>query len=37
MCEELGIDPNTFRAYHKFHINKMVGIAFTVFTFENSI
>ena len=37
MCEELGIDPHTFRACHKSHINKRTGIAFTVFAFENSI
>ena len=37
MCEELGIDPHTFRAYHKSHINKTMGIEFTAFAFDNSI
>eukprot|EP00957_Ditylum_brightwellii_P211751 15366561-Ditylum_brightwellii.AAC.1 len=32
-CDELGIDSITFKAYHKNHINKMMGIAFTAFTF----
>jgi hypothetical protein len=36
-CEELGIDPHTFKAYHKSHINKTMGMAFVAFTFEDSI
>ena len=35
--EELGIDPHTFRAYHKPLINKTMVIAFTAFAFKNSI
>ena len=37
MSEELGIDPHTFRAYHKYQINKTMVILFTAFAFENSI
>ena len=37
MCEELGIQPQTFSAYHKSHINKTMGIAFTGFAFEDCI
>jgi hypothetical protein len=36
-CEELGIDPHTFEAYHKSHINKTMGVAFVAFAFEDSI
>jgi hypothetical protein len=36
-CEELGIDPHTFEAYHKSHINKTMGLAFVAFAFEDSI
>eukprot|EP00957_Ditylum_brightwellii_P173157 13182028-Ditylum_brightwellii.AAC.1 len=36
-CDELGIDSITFKAYHKNHINKMMGIAFTAFTFGDYI
>jgi hypothetical protein len=36
-CEELGIDPHTFEAYHKSHINKTMGVAFVAFAFEDSV
>jgi hypothetical protein len=37
-CEELGIDPHTLEAYHKkSHINKMMGVSFAAFAFEDSI
>jgi hypothetical protein len=36
-CEELGIDPQTFQAYHKSHINKTMAVAFTGFAFEDNI
>jgi hypothetical protein len=36
-CDELGIDANTFHAYHKCHINKTMGIAFTGFAFQDTI
>jgi hypothetical protein len=30
-CEELVIDSNTFEAYHKSYINKMMGVSFAFF------
>ena len=36
-CEELGINPHTFKAYHKSHINKTMGVAFVCFAFEDCI
>jgi hypothetical protein len=36
-CEELGIYPHTFEAYHKSHINKTMGVAFLAFAFEDRI
>jgi hypothetical protein len=36
-CEELGIDAQTMRAYHKNHINKTMGTAITGFAFEDNI
>ena len=36
-CEELGINQQSFKAYHKCHINKVMAIAFTAFAFEDSI
>jgi hypothetical protein len=36
-CEELGIDPVTFAAYHKSHISKVMATAVTAFAFEDSI
>jgi len=37
MCEELGIDKHAFEAYHKNHINKCMGVAFTAFAFEDNM
>jgi hypothetical protein len=36
-CEELGIDAQTFRAYHKSHINKTMGILFVAFAFDDNM
>jgi hypothetical protein len=36
-CQELGIDQHFFQAYHKNHINKVMGIAFTAMAFEDSL
>ena len=36
-CEELGVDQKAFQAYHRNHINKVMGIAFTAFAFEDCI
>ncbi len=36
-CKELGIDAHTFGAYHKSHINKMMGISFMVFAFDDNM
>jgi hypothetical protein len=36
-CEELGIDAQTMRAYHKSHINKTMGTVITGFAFEDNI
>ena len=36
-CEDLGIDPVTFRAYHKSHVNKTMGMAFTAMAFEDCL
>jgi hypothetical protein len=36
-CPELGIDPHTWAAYHKSHINKTMAVAFTAFAFINNI
>ena len=36
-CEELGVDQAAFAAYHRNHINKVMGIAFTAFAFTDSI
>jgi hypothetical protein len=36
-CEELGIDAQTMRAYHKSHVNKMMGTAVTGFAFKDNI
>jgi hypothetical protein len=35
-CAELGIEPHTFQAYHKSHINKTMGVAFVAFAFEDN-
>jgi hypothetical protein len=34
---ELGIDPKSFSAYHRNHINKCMAVAFTAFAFIDSI
>ena len=34
---ELGIDPRSFAAYHRNHINKCMVVAFTAFAFVDSI
>jgi hypothetical protein len=36
-CEDLGINPQSYSAYHKSHIAKTMGVAFTAFAFEDSI
>jgi hypothetical protein len=36
-CEELGIYPHTFEAYHKSHIKETMGVAFVPFAFQDSI
>jgi hypothetical protein len=36
-CEEVGIDAQTMRAYHKSHINKTMGTTITGFAFEDNI
>ena len=36
-CEELGIDPHSYSAYHKSHIAKTMGVAFTAFAFEDNM
>ena len=36
-CAELNLDPVTFRAYHRNHINKVMGVAVTAFAFKDSI
>ncbi len=36
-CEELGISPVTFAAYHKSHISKVMATAVVGFAFEDSI
>ena len=29
VCDEIGLDPHVFRAYHKLHIEKVMGVAVT--------
>jgi hypothetical protein len=36
-CDELGINQQSFKAYHKCHINKVMAIAFTAFALEDSM
>jgi hypothetical protein len=36
-CQEFGIDPHTFEAHHKSHINKAMDVAFVAFAFKDSI
>jgi hypothetical protein len=36
-CEDLGINQQSYSAYHKSHIAKTMGVAFTAFAFEDSI
>jgi hypothetical protein len=36
-CAELDINQQSFKAYHKCHINKVMAIAFTAFAFEDSM
>ena len=36
-CEDLGINPQSYSAYHKSHIAKTMGVAFTAFAFEDNI
>jgi hypothetical protein len=36
-CEELGIDPVIFAAYHKCHISTVMSIAVTAFACEDNI
>ena len=36
-CDELGVGKKSFKAYHKNHINKTMGIAFTAFAFVDSL
>ena len=36
-CKELGVDKLCFKAYHKCHINKVMGIAFTGHAFTDNI
>jgi hypothetical protein len=36
-CKELGIDAQTFRAYHKSHINKTMGTSFVAFAFDDNM
>jgi hypothetical protein len=36
-CEELGINQQSLKAYHKCQINKVMAIAFTAFAFEDSM
>lgn len=36
-CKELELDPVTFKAYHRNHVNKVMGVAVTAFAFEDSI
>jgi hypothetical protein len=36
-CEELGISPVTFAAYHKSHISKVMAMAVVGLAFEDSI
>ena len=36
-CEDLGLHPHTYKAYHKSHISKTMGVAFTAFAFEGCI
>ncbi|CAJ1965501.1 unnamed protein product [Cylindrotheca closterium] len=37
MCEELGIDAVSYKAYHRSHVSKVMGIAVTAFAFKDSI
>jgi hypothetical protein len=37
MCEELGIDPVAYAAYHRSHISKVMAVAVTGFPFEDTI
>jgi len=36
-CADLGIHPELYKAYHKSHISKTMGVAFTAFAFEDNI
>lgn len=36
-CEELEISQQAFKAYHRNHINKCMGVAFTALAFEDSL
>jgi hypothetical protein len=36
-CEELGISPVIFAAYHKSHVSKVIAAAVVGFTFEDSM
>lgn len=36
-CEELDINAQTFLAYHKYHINKTMGISFVAFAFDDNM
>jgi hypothetical protein len=36
-CKELGIEQQSFQAYHKNHVNKVMAIAFTAFAFVDCI
>jgi hypothetical protein len=36
-CHKLDINQQYFKAYHKSHINKVMGIAFTAMAFEDSL
>ena len=36
-CKEIGLDPHVFRAYHKLHIEKVMGVAVTGYAYENNV
>ena len=36
-CKELGIEQHNYSACHKNHINKVMAIAFTAFTFVDTV
>jgi hypothetical protein len=36
-CEERDVDKQTFRACHKSHINKTMGVSFVAFAFDDNV